>query len=73
MSHLWNVSPFVLWHSFVLAPTSVTEIHTEEREKGVASFRAARIGDQSHLYRGGEKPSFAARFCETFGNEEQRH
>ncbi|MGN0263987.1 MAG: histidine phosphatase family protein [Oliverpabstia sp.] len=73
MSHLWNVSPFVLWHSFVLAPTSVTEIHTEEREQGIASFRAARIGDQSHLYRGGEQPSFAARFCETFGNTEQRH
>ena len=23
LSHLWNVSPFVLWHGLVLAPTSV--------------------------------------------------
>lgn len=73
LSHLWNVSPFVLWHSLALAPTSVTEVVTEEREKGIAYFRGLRVGDISHLYMGGETPSFAARFCETYGNTEQRH
>ena len=73
LSHLWNVSPFILWHSFALAPTSVTEIVTEERERGIASFRGLRIGDISHLYAGGEAPSFACRFCENYSNLEQRH
>lgn len=73
LSHLWNVSPFILWHSFGLAPTSVTELVTEEREQGTACFRGLRIGDISHLYAGGEKPSFACRFCETYSNAEQRH
>ncbi|MDO4325364.1 MAG: histidine phosphatase family protein [bacterium] len=73
LSHLWNVSPFVLWHGLALAPTSVTEVVTEEREQGIAWFRGLRVGDVSHLYRGGEEPSFAARFCETYGNTEQRH
>ncbi len=69
LSRLWSVSPFVLWHTLALAPTSVTEVTTEEREKGIAFFRAARLGDISHLYAGGEEPSFACRFCETFGWE----
>lgn len=73
LSHLWNVSPFVLWHTLALAPTSVTEVVSEEREQGIASFRGLRLGDISHLYAGQEPPSFSARFCETYGNKEQRH
>lgn len=73
LSHLWNVSPFVLWHCLALAPTSVTEVVTEEREQGIAYFRGLRLGDQSHLYINGEAPSFACRYCETFGKNEQRH
>lgn len=73
LSHLFGVSPFILWHTLAMAPTSVTELVTEEREKGIAVFRAARIGDISHLYAGGEEPSFACRFCETYGNKEERH
>ena len=73
LSHLWNVSPFVLWHGIALAPSSVTEIVSEERQKGTASFRALRVGDISHLYAGEEPPSFAARFCEVFSNTQQRH
>lgn len=56
-----------------LAPTSVTEVVTEEREQGTAYFRGLKVGDISHLYAGGEEPSFAARFCETYSNKEQRH
>lgn len=73
LSHLWNVSPFTLWNSFALAPTSVTELVTEERKQGVAYFRGLKIGDISHLYAGNEESSFAARFCETYSNKEQRH
>lgn len=73
LSHLWNVSPFQLWMSLAMAPTSVTELATEERQEGVAVFRGLRIGDQSHLTIGGEKPSFAARFCEEYSNTKQRH
>lgn len=73
LSHLWNVSPFVLWHSLVLAPSSVTEIYTEEREQGVAYWRATRVGDLSHLYAGGEEPSASARFCEVYSNFDERH
>ena len=72
LSHLWNVSPFILWHSLCAAPTSVTEVYTEEREKGIVSMRASKFGDVSHLYAGGQEPSFAARFCETFESP-QRH
>ena len=73
LSHLWNLSPFILWHSLALAPSSVTEVVTEEREKGTAYFRGLRVGDLSHLYMGKENPSFAARFCETYGSTEERH
>lgn len=68
MSHLMNCSPMVLWHGTALAPSSVSVINTEERRPGYASFRAASIGDVSHLYKAGLEPSFAARFCEVYGN-----
>jgi len=73
LAHLWSISPFILWHSLVLAPTSVSEVVTEERQQGVAYFRATRLGDISHLRIGGEEPSFMARFCEVYSNKEQRH
>ncbi|MDO4345588.1 MAG: histidine phosphatase family protein [Eubacteriales bacterium] len=73
LSHLWGVSPFPLWHGAAFAPTSVTTIYTEERKKGIASFRAAQIGDISHLYAAGVEPSFSARFCEIYDDFSQRH
>ncbi len=73
LSHLLGISPFVLWHHFVSAPTSVTVLYTEEREKGLASFRCQSFGDISHLYAGDEPPAFAARFCETYDCAEERH
>lgn len=71
LSHLWNVSPFILWHGLMLAPSSVTEVVTEEREQGSVCFRALRAGDISHLYLGNEKASFAGRFREVYANPEQ--
>lgn len=73
LSHLWNVSPFVPLQFTALAPTSITEIATEERQKGIAIFRTLRLCDISHLSIGNEEPSFSARFCETYENMEQRH
>lgn len=66
LAHLWGISPFLLWHSLALAPTSVTEIVTEERQQGTACFRGLKIGDVSHLILGGEPVSTAARFCEVY-------
>lgn len=68
LSHLLNCSPMILWHGLCAAPTSVSTIVTEERRPGVASFRMLRFGDVSHLTMAGQEPSFAARFCETYGN-----
>lgn len=73
LSHLMNVSPMILWHHTCAAPSSVTTLVTEERRRGVASFRMSSFGDISHLYAGNEEASFAARFCETWDNFEQRH
>ena len=68
MSRLMNVSPLVLWQGLVMVTSSVTTFCTEERRPGVASFRASSVGDISHLYVAGQTPSFAARFCEVYGN-----
>lgn len=73
LSHLTGMSPMVFWHGFCAAPTSVTTVYTEERRKGIASFRIASFGDISHLYVAGEEPAFSARFCETYDNMAERH
>lgn len=73
LSHLLGVSPMILWHGTISAPTSVTTLITEERRDGIASLRMTAFGDISHLYKYGEEPAFAGRFCEMFSNEDQRH
>ena len=72
LSHLLGISPMPLWHGFCAAPSSVTTVVTEERRKGIASFRVLSFGDISHLYAKGEGPAFAARFREAYGNEWER-
>ncbi len=73
IGHLLGISPMILWHGFMAAPTSVTTICSEERREGTAFFRVSSFGDISHLYAKGEEPAFAGRFCEMFSNSEQRH
>lgn len=73
LAHLWGISPVVLLHCLALAPTSVTEVVTEERQQGIAFFRGTRVGDVSHLRIGNEEPSFMARYCEVYSNFDQRH
>lgn len=72
LSHLLNCSPYSLWQNTVMLPTSVTTLYTEEREKGLAAFRCAGLGDVSHLYAKGVEPSFSGRFCECF-EDDTRH
>ena len=73
MSILWNISPFIPLQYMATAPTSVTELVTEERQQGIAIFRTWRVGDIAHLTMEEELPSFSARFCERFENTDQRH
>ncbi len=73
LSYLLGISPVPLWQGFVAAPSSVTTLYTEEREKGIAVFRCQSFGDLSHLYTADEPPAFAARFCETYENFDERH
>lgn len=73
LGHLLGISPMILWHGFCAAPSSVTTLVTEERREGTAYFRMSSFGDISHLYIAGEEPAFAARFCETYDNMDERH
>ncbi len=68
LSHLLNISPYPLWHGFCAAPTSVTTIYTEEREKDEVIFRIQSFGDVSHLYNN-EPVSFAGRYDECYGDD----
>ncbi len=73
LSHLLNVSPMVLWHGTCALTSSVTTLVSEERRKGIASFRMNCFGDIMHLAAAGVEPSFHARFCEEYDNMEERH
>lgn len=64
LSHLLGIAAPLLWQGCMAAPASVTEMITEEREKGTAYFRCTRMGDVSHLYTAGEIPSCAGLFQE---------
>jgi len=71
LAHLLGFSPVVFWQGFVMQPSSVTSVVTEEREEGIAVFRVRSYGDISHLYVADEEPSFMARFCECYSDDER--
>lgn len=66
LSHLLGIAQPLLTHGFFLAPTSVTVLQAEEREKGKAYFRVQAMGDTRHLADGGESVSMAGSFAEPF-------
>ncbi len=66
LSHLLGLSAAVLWQNFFVAPTSVTVVETEEREKGNVAFRCRKLGDTSHLYDAGIEPSKSGFFQSVF-------
>ena len=73
LSHFLGVSPMVLWHGTMAAPSSVTALVTEERREGTAILRMLSFGDTAHLTAAGENPAFSGRFCERYTNWDQRH
>lgn len=72
LAHILGISPVMFWQAFVMQPSSVTSLITEEREEGMAIFRLRMYGDISHLEMGNEEPSFMARYCECF-EDDTRH
>ena len=72
LSHLFNVSPNIIWHFTGAAPSSVTLLATEEREEGTAIFRMLEYGSTAHLALGNEEPSFMGRFRECYTNDWER-
>ena len=66
LGYLTGVSPMIYWHHAMCLPTSLTEVVTEERVKGEVIFRAARIGDLSHLTLAGEPASTHGLFPEVY-------
>ncbi|MBR3844215.1 MAG: histidine phosphatase family protein [Clostridia bacterium] len=66
VGYLTQTSPFALWHGFCMPPSSVTTVVTEERIKGLVSFRCFQVGDTSHLAIGKEPPSRMAMFQEIY-------
>lgn len=69
LSHLLNVSPYLLWTGTAMQASSVTMLASEERVQGKAYFRMLQYGDISHLYEAGEEPSFMVRFCECYSDD----
>lgn len=69
LSYLLGISAPVLWQGFFVAPTSVTILETEEREKGIAYFRCRCLGDTSHLYVADEPSSRSGFYNEVFQQE----
>ena len=66
IGHLTGISPMVLWQCFSALPSSVTTLVSEERIKGEVFFRCMQLGDLSHLYAEGERPSTAGQYPECY-------
>lgn len=73
LSHLLSISPMLLWHGLAAAPASITEVVTEERRQGIASFRMNRYGDRGHLALAGLADNYAGRFAEVYSDASRRH
>ena len=67
LSHLIGVPFYLLLHGFIMAPSSVTTLVTEERLPGEVWFRCTGFGDTSHLYAGEEPVSHYGRYREHYG------
>lgn len=67
LSHLTGIPAVLLWHTFYVAPSSVTTVISEERVPGQVFFRCASLGDVSHLRLGSEPISPAGLHDEAAG------
>ena len=68
LSELLNIPLVAIINHTCAAPSSITTVVTEEREKGKAIFRMLAYGETTHLKMNGEPVSFMARFCEVYGD-----
>lgn len=66
VSHLINIPFQLLVHGFVIPPTGVTILNTEERWDDEAYFRVQTMGDVSHLKSEGVRVSSAGSFAPVF-------
>lgn len=66
LSYLFGISAPAIWQNFFVAPTSVTVVATEERQKGEVCFRCKKLGDTSHLYAAGIEPSDSGFYNEVY-------
>jgi probable phosphoglycerate mutase len=66
LSELMGMSPAFMWHTFFVAPTSLTIINAEERAPGILNFRIQALSDTTHLAKGGEPISQSGYFHEIF-------
>ncbi|NMA96169.1 MAG: histidine phosphatase family protein [Clostridiales bacterium] len=73
ISHLANISPFLMLQNFFLPTSSVTTIVSEEREKGEIFFKCKQLGDTSHLYAAGQDVSKAGLFQEFYKVKDGLH
>ena len=71
LSHLLHIPLYSLWAYACSAPSSITEVVTEERETGTAVFRMLKFGAVPHLEISHMEPSFAARFAECYEDKER--
>ncbi len=71
MSHLMNIPYVIIANTMCCPPTGITRFVSEERKQGVAHFRCLCFGETPHLVLENYKPSFAARFCETFSSKDR--
>lgn len=68
LSHLLQLPFTPVVQGMIAAPASITALHTEEREEGIAIFRMNSFGDTAHLYAAGQETSPAGRFQELYGD-----
>ncbi|MBE5807261.1 MAG: histidine phosphatase family protein [Clostridiales bacterium] len=70
LAHLTGMAMVPMMHAFLMPPSSVTTLITEEREKGQVFFRCWGLGDTSHLYAANEPVSQMGLFHEVYGRDE---
>lgn len=66
VGHLTGIAVPSLWQGFIMSPTGVTVLNSEEREDGKAAFRVQYFGDVAHLRENGEPISQSGYFAEPF-------
>ena len=66
VGHLTGIAVPALWQGFIMSPTGVTVLCSEERRAGSGAFRVQYWGDVSHLREYGEEISQSGYFAEIF-------